>query len=191
MDWEKAVKMPEGPERHQELSRLLKQLPYFDEETRRDEIKRLIEAEYSIPDDAGLRDITIARLQAILSLDDEGARSVAETYDDVMNKMPGDIAFRRAAIVQTVARHEFSVDEEARLRALIPNVLGEKPKELSVATPEPQDPVEGHSKRRWWMFWQRQREVDPEKAQRLQIGDIDERGYSDNVVEELRRIRQF
>jgi hypothetical protein len=147
----------------------------------------------TVPDDEGLRDITNARLRAILSLDDHGARSIAETYDSVMNTMPGDLAFRRAASVQTVARHEFSVDEEARLRALIPNVLGEKPKELSAPTPGPQEPAEPYPRRRWWMFWQRKKhkEIDPEKARGIVVGDIDERGYSDNVVEELRRIRQF
>jgi hypothetical protein len=74
-----------------------------------------------------------------------------------MNTMPRDIAFRRAAMVQTLARHEFSAEEEARLKALLPNVFGEKPAELSVDTPGPQTPVRKYPRRRWWQFWQRKR----------------------------------
>ena len=162
MDWKHTVDMAEGPQRDMELINQLKQLPYLDDMERRSETRSLIpEAEYSLKDEEALRDITIARLKGVLALDDDGAHKVAATYESVMNTMPGDIAFRRAAVVQTVARHQFSVDEEARLRDLFPGVLGEKPKELQPAGAG--SPLV-KSKRAWWKFWESDKPVeDPAK----------------------------
>ncbi|HXH22091.1 MAG TPA: hypothetical protein VNN10_08680 [Dehalococcoidia bacterium] len=155
-DWQKVVSLRAGPERDREIAAGLRKLPYLEGEELAIEVRRLIDAEYSL-DDEGLRSVSIARLRALLELDDDGAAKVAEAYDRTMNTMPGDIAFRRAATVQTLARHEFSAEEEARLKALLPNVFGEKPAELSVDTPGPQAPVRKYPGRRWWQFWQRKK----------------------------------
>jgi hypothetical protein len=162
-DWQKIVSMDDGPERDGQIAAGLRKLPYLEGDERDAEARRLIEAEYRLDED-GLRAVTFARLRALLSLDDEGAAKVAETYDRVMNTMPGEIAFRRAAVVQTVARHEFDAEDEARLKALLPNVFGEKPAEVSVKTPGPQEPVRPYPRRRWWQFWQRKRAQADESA---------------------------
>ena len=188
MDWQKVVEMPDGEERDRDLAALLKQLPYLDDSDREREVERLIRAEYSL-DDQRLRSASLARLRSVLAQDDEGARKIAETYDTVMNRMPGDIAFRRAAVVQTVARHEFSVEEEARLRSLIPNVLGEKPSEVSVETPGPQEPVHEYPRQRWWMFWQRKKAEARRDAAEVTVPDIEER-FSGEVADQLQRTRQ-
>ena len=188
MDWKKVIDMPDGAGRDHEFSALIQKLPELNDAEREQEIRQMIEAEYS-QDEEGLREITQTRLQAVLALDDEAARKVAETYDSVMNTMPGDIAFRRAAVVQTTARHQFSVDEEAKLRELVPNVLGEKPKEISVDTPGPQEPVEAYPKRRWWMFWQ-SKKAKARKDADVIVPDIEDRGFSDEVLDQMRRTRQ-
>ncbi|HEY7268190.1 MAG TPA: hypothetical protein VH951_00050 [Dehalococcoidia bacterium] len=188
MDWKHTIDMADGPQRDMELTSQLRQLPYLEDIELRSETRRLIEAEYSLQDEDELRDVTIARLHSILTLNDDAAHKVATTYDSVMNTMPGDIAFRRAAVVQTVARHQFSVEEEARLRDLFPSVLGEKPKELQSATSG--SPLVKETKGRpWWKFWGTKPADDPDKE--VVIPDIEDRGYSDNMVEELRRMRQY
>jgi hypothetical protein len=177
-DWQRVVSMEEGPERDREIAAGLRKLPYLEGTELDSEVRKLIEAEYSLDED-GLRAVTFARLRALLSLGDEGAAKVADTYDRVMNTMPGDIAFRRAAVVQTVARHQFGAEDEARLKALLPNVLGEKPAEVSVKTPGPQEPVRPYPRRRWWQFWQRK------KAQADETADV----IADDVAQRLEEQR--
>jgi hypothetical protein len=169
MDWKKIVDMPDGAERDRELANALKQLPYLEDEPRRAETHRLIEAEYSLGEE-DLQALTMSRLRALLSLDDAGAARIAETYEDVMNSMTGEIAFRHAAVVQTIARHQFSVEEEARLKALMPNVFGEKPAEVSVGTPGPQEPAEPYPEKRWSFFWRRKKAEGRETAEIISRG---------------------
>ena len=88
-------------------------------------------------------------------MDPETSKRIALSYDAVMNQMPGPVAMRRVSVVQTLAR-EFSPDDQARLRALVPRVFagGDKPAAAPMApriAPVQQSPV----KRPWWAFWKR------------------------------------
>ena len=65
--------------------------------------------------------------------------------------IPGEAAFRLTAFVQTLAR-ELGVDAERRLRALWPHAFGDNPREVSVATPGPEEPVEPYPSSRWSQF---------------------------------------
>jgi hypothetical protein len=70
-DWQKVVSLREGPERDREIAAGLRKLPYLEGEELAVKVRRLIDAEYSL-DDEGLRSVSIARLRALLELDDAG-----------------------------------------------------------------------------------------------------------------------
>lgn len=91
---------------------------------------RMAHAEYALAD-AALRTFTLSRLKVWLELPEESARKISASYDSVMQKMPGQAAMRRVSMVQTLAR-DFSPEDEARLRLLIPGVLGALPAKQSV-----------------------------------------------------------
>lgn len=102
-----------------------------DEGQRRQRLRPLIDAEYHLPDEV-LRRVTMARLRALLTLSQDAAERVAGSYDAIMNSLEGEIAFKRAALVQQMAR-ELSIEEEERLHSLLPNVFGDKPANLQIA----------------------------------------------------------
>jgi hypothetical protein len=133
----------------------LSEMARLNEGERRQRLRPLIEAEYSLPDET-LHRITRVRLRTLLALDTAAAHRLADSYDSIMNSLPGEVAFRHAEMVQQVAR-DMGVEDEERLRALLPNEFGEKPGEVSVETPGPREPVEGYPRRRWSTFWRRRK----------------------------------
>ncbi len=92
---------------------------------------RMAHAEYALAD-AALRTFTLSRLQAWLELPEDSARKISASYDAVMQKMSGQAAMRRVSMVQTLAR-DFSAEDEARLRVLVPGVLGALPERQAAA----------------------------------------------------------
>ena len=100
--------------RYQELAGL-------SEEERRRRMKSMAIAEYALPDDK-LRVFTNSRWLTWLDMDMEVARKMFASYDAVMMEMPGDAAYRRVSMVQTMARG-FPPALQEKLRLLAPNVL--------------------------------------------------------------------
>jgi hypothetical protein len=116
------------------MTALFREAAVLGEGQRRQRLRPLIDAEYSLPDGT-LRRVTIARLRSYVTLENEAAHRVADSYDAIINNMPGDIAFRRASFEQQEARSNFSVEEEEKLHSILPNVFGDKPAELQIAEP--------------------------------------------------------
>lgn len=126
----------------------LASLPEADRRTR---MLAMVRAEYALPDEQ-LRPFTMSRLRVWLQFPTDIAMTVAMTYDAAMEQMPGPAAMRRVALVQTLAR-EFSREDEAKLRQLVPRVFAGLPdRELLAAArtiPPPQPPPQ---RRRFWPF---------------------------------------
>jgi hypothetical protein len=127
----------------------LAQLP---EEERRTSLREMVKAEFSLPDEE-LRGIMLFRMRTWLALDPEKARIVAASFDGVMKEMSAPMAMRRVALVQKLVM-DFSVEEEERLRDLIPGAFAGAPGRIT-GLERPEEPLrvqEKAAKRRWWRF---------------------------------------
>jgi hypothetical protein len=127
--WSGLVDSP-AEEREAAMRERYLELAALDEDTRRERLKAMADAEYAIPDDK-LRVFSLSRLRTWLALPDDAAQAVAHSYDAVMQRMPGPIAMRRVSIVQTLAA-AFSPEDEERLRALVPGVFAGVPSRTRV-----------------------------------------------------------
>lgn len=81
----------------------------------------MITAEYQL-EERPLHHFTACRLRAWLALPEGQAEAMAEGYNSVFNEMPGAMAMRRAAVVQTVAK-TFSDEDVDALHSLIPSLM--------------------------------------------------------------------
>lgn len=124
-------------------------------------LEAMILAEYAL-DDEHLPAFTASRLRAWMALAGENleqAQVVASAWDDAFKRVPGDIAMRRAALVQTVAREEFSADDIDVLYELIPQLVGHLPRasqdalERAVSIERASVEQARASSKPWWKFW--------------------------------------
>jgi hypothetical protein len=135
-------------QRYQELAEL-------EEEDRQSRMKAMATSEYALPDDK-LRMTTLSRMRTLLKMEPEKAKTVISSYDVVMRSMPGNAAWRRVTLVQTLST-EFTAEEEEGLRELIPNIFAGAPRRSLAmeANPAPSglaiDPVK--KKKPFWAFW--------------------------------------
>jgi len=127
------------------------ELAALSEEERQAQLRALAPVEYTLPDDK-IWPFHRSRLRTWLRMDQSAARRVADSYHEVMQQMPADIAMRRVSIVQTVAR-SVSLDEQERLRALVPRVFGEASTGTGEATKGQSAAGGEKAKRPWWRFW--------------------------------------
>ena len=88
-----------------------------------------------------------SRLRALVKLNPDQARAVSAGYNEWLSHVPGDVAFKTATMLQTATR-DFPLEETQRLGELIPTVFGQNPREVSVQTPGPTEPVEEYADRR-------------------------------------------
>jgi hypothetical protein len=151
-EWAQILSSTSGGKREVAMHERYGELADLPEDERRRRLRAMTFAEYSFPD-AELREITVSRLRTWLTMDPEAAKRIAASLEAVMAEMPGDIAWRRVALVQTMAR-EFSSDDVLRLRELVPGIFGGQP----AATDRPdrtttQAPAEARRKKPWWAFW--------------------------------------
>ena len=136
--WADLAELPEA-QRQPEMRRRYIELLALSEEERRNQMVAMAKAEYGLLDDK-LRSFTRSRILVWLAMDTGAAGKLSSSYNAVMLHMPGPAAMRRVAHDQTVAR-ELSLEDQARLRALLPAVLGGIPaipptiKEVLTAAP--------------------------------------------------------
>jgi len=145
----------EEKERRTKMVQRYTDIAALPEEDRMSQMLMMATAEYALPDDK-LRTFTISRLHAWLMLNQEVARRIATSYDTTMRKMPGQEAWRRVSMVQTLAR-EFPEGVQVQLVALIPDVFGGLKDVLSGLRIEPTTPAEhpASAKKGWWPFRKR------------------------------------
>ena len=146
-------------EREEKMRTHYSSLAAMPEEQRREQLKTMARVEYTLPE-GKIRPFHTSRLRIWLSMEPDQARLVAASTEAIMNDMPGDIAMRRVAVVQTLARN-FNPADQARLRELVPRVFAEQTRftldqsatdrrevlERAAEAPAPKKP--------WWAFWKR------------------------------------
>ncbi len=140
-------------ERETQMLRRYTELSSLSEEARRSRLLAMAKAEYALSD-AKLRPLTLSRMRVWLKIDTETAKKVSDSYGAAMNQMPGPAAMRRVALVQTLAR-EFSIEDQARLAALVPQVFAAKPVVVAKVLSATASPTPPASKKQWWAFWRR------------------------------------
>lgn len=122
-------------------------------------IEAMVKAEYAL-DSAALHPFTASRLRTWLALssdDMEAAKKVVNGYDTAFERLPGDMAMRRATTVQTVARTEMTAEEVTGLFDLIPSIVRQVPR----SAPSPKYAPAGSGgtatmapkKKPAWKFW--------------------------------------
>ena len=125
------------------------------------QMQSMIVAEYTLGVER-LPKFTINRLRAWMGIASENleqAQLIAGAYDGAFERVPGEIAMRRATLVQTVARESFSGDDLDVLYELIPNLVGHLPRTSQDALNRAADveraaAAEQRSTRKpWWKFW--------------------------------------
>ena len=124
-------------------------------------VAALAQAEYTL-ENAALEVMTAARLRVLLAMPPDDANRLVTAYDQVFNQLPAAMAMRRAAVIQTVALHQFDADEVDGLFDLMPSVLRQVPR-ISTAVKDMEilkaaaAEKEAAAQRRHpaWMFWKR------------------------------------
>lgn len=142
------------------MSERMRRLASVDEEERVRELEAMVLAEYALPD-ASLREFTVHRLRAWLELhaqDPGQSRALASAYRLVFQRVPADIALRRASVVQSVAREQLTAEELTELDELIPDVLEPVAHARKDSSPSSrlleQQPVAVRAERKpRWKFW--------------------------------------
>ena len=111
---------------------------------RLERVATLIRAEHDMQED-GVRGMIASRLRVLLQMDGEAARNIAKSYVAAVQVLPVEQAMLQVAISQRLGS-SFSEEEQARLLAIHPEVLGARhqPPRAPVQEVEPAAP------RRWW-----------------------------------------
>jgi hypothetical protein len=138
---------------------ILDEVVALPDEARGQTIEAMVKAEYAL-DNAALHSFTASRLRAWLAMSSEdmdAAKKVVNGYDSSFERLPGEMAMRRATIVQTVARAEMTPEEVSGLFELIPSIVRQVPR----SAPSPKYVPAGSSggasapakKKPAWKFW--------------------------------------
>ena len=147
----------EERERHELMESRYRELATLPEEERVSRLTDMEKAVYELPEDK-VRSFTITRLRVWLDLEHELGQMISKSYDAVTDSLPGSIAMRHIAVVQTLAR-EFSGEDQGRLRSIFPRAFGALPHfERAAAdspTTAPSQPASALAKKPWWAFWRR------------------------------------
>jgi hypothetical protein len=119
-------------------------------------IKKIVDATYAM-DDAQLHAMTLSRLRSFLRMEEHAAHDIGHAFEKVANELPADQAMRRVMMLQKVGA-DMSLEEQARLRAIVPSALGDAPTNADETTRLPSDleaeaAAEPEEKRPWWAFW--------------------------------------
>jgi hypothetical protein len=148
-----------------EMRQRFEALADLDQPAREQQAEAMIRAEYALDDEA-LPGFTESRLRSWLAMAGdnlERAQSVANAYERAFERVPGGIAMRRAALVQTVARDELTPEDIDVLYELIPRLVENVPRasqeaveralsEARVASAN-ERAAERSGSKPWWKFW--------------------------------------
>mgnify|MGYP006865130010 CR=1 FL=1 len=116
------------------------------------QMREMASSEYDLPDQE-LRDFTVSRLRAWLDLEIDTARKMADSYNRVMETLPGGKAIRQVSMEQTLAR-AFSPEDQALLVEMEPGIFGAVAfaARLAKVDMDTQQALQEPAKRRWWPF---------------------------------------
>ncbi len=146
INWAMIADMPEQG-REAELVAFFNGIASLSEDSRRGVLKDMIQASIVLPPEKE-KGLTKSRMKSWVKMDREKAKGVAASYEAVMNKMPGDVAFKRISAVRAIAK-DLSPEEVDVIRILQPGVLDAEEKFLNVSRG-----VQSEKKSRW-AFWKK------------------------------------
>ena len=112
---------------------------------RAERVSTMLRAEHDMLDDR-LRAMMGSRLRALLQMDDQAAGSIAAAVASGVQRLPSEQAMLHVAIAQRL-RVDLSDEEQGRLLALDPALLGERRQPTQAARQEAAQPA---PRRRWW-----------------------------------------
>ena len=142
----------EATAREAEMTSRYKELAALPEDERRAKMKAMATAEYALPDDK-LRSFTVSRMRTWITMDQDTARTTADSYGAVMLTMPAAAAMKRVSLVQTLVT-EFTPEEEEKLRELAPAVFAGAPnRKLGLDRPGDSLQTQAGKKKPFWKFW--------------------------------------
>lgn len=128
-EW-KALAELDGDTRVERMTERFRALISASEEHCLERLGAMVHAEYEL-DDAALREFTHSRLQtwAELAADDpEGARLLGRGYDAIFAKASGEMAMRRASMVQSVGSNRLTPEDLELLFDVIPSLEKQLPR---------------------------------------------------------------
>lgn len=152
--WSDLVSLDDA-ERQRAMIERFRQLTALDEPTRLDRLEAMARAEYALPD-TDLHRFTASRLRAWIELDrtDAGqAQLMASAYDRVFQRVPAELAMRRAMLVQSVARSELSAEEIAELDKMAPTLMQAVPHAASMTGIRAREVPKAPRAKPKWKFW--------------------------------------
>jgi hypothetical protein len=145
----------EDAARQREMVERFRQLTGLEDTARLDKLEAMARAEYALPD-ADLHHFTASRLRAWIELDhtDPGqAQLLASAYDRVFQRVPAELAMRRAMLVQSVARSELSAEEVAELDKMAPTLMQAVPHATTMSGIREREATPEQRAKPWWKFW--------------------------------------
>ena len=157
LQWRELVDLEEQ-ERQELMKSRYRELATLSEDERVSRLTDMEKAVYELPEDK-VSAFTLSRLRVWLDLEHDLGQMISTSYDQVTDHLPGTIAIRHVALLQTMSR-EFSGEDQGRLRVLFPRVFGALPhfEQLSPDSPTPaplQSARVPDKKKSWWAFWSR------------------------------------
>jgi hypothetical protein len=132
-----------------------RQLTTLDEAERLDRLEAMARAEYALKD-PDLHRFTASRLRAWIDLDrdDPGqAQVLAAAYDRVFQRVPAELAMRRAMLVQSVARSELTAEEVAELDKMAPSLMQAVPHATAMSGISQREVTPERRAKPKWKFW--------------------------------------
>ncbi len=153
-EWARLAELGDAEREPQMQARYI-ELADVSEAERRSRLKSMAQAEQALPD-GKLRSLMVSRLRVWLGMEQETAQRVAGSYDAVMNQMPAAESMRQFTAVQSTAR-TFSLEEQDRLRVLIPRVLGSQHISAVRTSPSASDDTAAPQRKRGWSFFSKKR----------------------------------
>jgi hypothetical protein len=132
-----------------------RQLTALDEAERLDRLEAMARAEYALPD-PDLHRFTASRLRAWIELDREDpgqAQLLASAYDRVFQRVPAELAMRRAMLVQSVARSELTAEEVVELDKMAPTLMQAVPHAASMTGIRQREVAPERRAKSKWKFW--------------------------------------
>ncbi len=116
--------------RQKEMSERFHSIENLAGDQRHVQIAAMVSAENALSDDAGY-DFTRSQLRvwAQLAAEDlEKAKSIANGYEEIYAELAGTVAWRRATVVQTIARMDLSAEEVIGIAELVPSLMRQIPR---------------------------------------------------------------
>ena len=135
-------------EREPAILEKFSEIAALDDRERSDRVATLLRAEHDMQAD-GIRGIMATRLRVLLQMDEEAAKTIANTYSTGVQLLSSEQAMLHVAISQRLSE-DFSEEDRGRLMAIDPRLFGARPQ--PARAPRQESEPAAPRKRWWWPF---------------------------------------